>query len=157
MKKTDTKIFNTWIDKINNTIQSFITTINKEYKCEMGTDFCVYMDTNIINWSIFYADENGTNFYNDFVKRFPVAKDLDLFTLSILHEVGHLETEEDMEDDTKIDTDSLTDEEYFNLHNEKIATNWAGEWIEKNHNKAKQINDTFMNILIDGYGMLLTE
>ena len=157
MKTEEKKNLNKWINKINNTIQSFLLTIDEEYTCEMGKDFCAYTDLDMINWSIIYTDKSGINFYNNFINRFPIAKNFNLFTLSILHEIGHLETENEMYDDTNINIDKLTDNQYFALHNEKIATDWAGEWIENNFDKAKKINTILTNILESGYNKLLIE
>jgi hypothetical protein len=73
-----------------------------------------------------------------------------------LHEVGHLETENEMEDDVDIrNNEIMTNEEYFNLFNERIATDWAGYWIEKNFQKAINLDDTFRNALNNLYAETL--
>ena len=49
-----------------------------------------------------------------------------------MHELGHLETEWDVVDDTK-ERNTITDNEtYFDLYNERIATDWAGEYLTEN-------------------------
>ena len=46
-----------------------------------------------------------------------------------MHELGHLETEWDMVDDTE-ERNKITDNAtYFQLYNERIATDWAGEYL----------------------------
>ena len=118
-----------FIEKTDELVRGLVKSVDEDYDCEMGSDFCVYLDEDLIHWSLLYRDECGTAFYNNFIKRFPRAKGFGLFTLSLLHELGHLETEWDMEDDIAIDADALSNEDYFALHNEKIATDWAGEYL----------------------------
>lgn len=144
-----------WLENINKIVENFIHQIDKEYNCELGSDFCVYLDKQLIHWSILCQDETAKAFYQNFILRFPQAKELSIFTLSILHEVGHLETENEMIDDTNINTDSLTNEKYFALYNEKIATDWAGEWIEQNYNKAINFNKIIEQTLQKGYTELI--
>ena len=144
------------LKKINEAVRNFVQSINEEYDCEMGLDFMAQLDTDIIVWSILTVEESGEAFYNNFISRFPKAKGFSLFTLSVLHEVGHLETENEMEDDTDTrNNEIMTDEEYFNLFNERIATDWAGYWIEKNFQKAINLDDTFRNVLNSLYAEVL--
>ena len=118
-----------FIEQIDELVRGLVKSIDEDYECEIGSDFCVYLDEDLIHWSLLYKDECGQAFYQNFIERFPRAKGFGLFTLSLLHELGHLETEWDMEDDSELDTDSLSNEDYFALHNEKIATDWAGEYL----------------------------
>ena len=134
--------------KINEVVRDFVKSISEEYDCRMGIEFCVYLEENMIEWSILYVENGGEAFYENFISRFPKARGFNLFTLSVLHEIGHLETEWDMEDETYLrNTDTMDDETYFNLYNEKIATDWAGEWIEDNFDEALAIDDKFNEIL----------
>ena len=134
--------------KINEVVRDFVKSINEEYDCRMGIEFCVYLEENMIEWSILYVENGGEAFYENFISRFPKARGFNLFTLSVLHEIGHLETEWDMEDETYLrNTDIMDDETYFNLHDERIATDWAGEWIEDNFDEAFAIDDKFNEIL----------
>ncbi len=87
------------LKKIDEIVRNFVQSINEEYDCEMGLDFMAQLDSDIVVWSILTLEKSGEAFYNNFVSRFPKAKGFSLFTLSVLHEVGHLETENEMEDD----------------------------------------------------------
>lgn len=148
-------MLNYYIDLINHTIQKFIQNFNEEYDCCMELDFCAYLDTNTIAWSILCPDHSSQTFFENFVLRFPKVAGFDIFTLSILHELGHLETEDEMEDDTKERAKNLSDEEYYNLFNEKIATDWAGEWIMNHYEEALSLDNQFKTIFRDMYSNIL--
>lgn len=146
-----------WLEKIDNEIYNFITDFNPNYGCEVGQDFCAYPLAGDIEWSLIYVDSGGTAFYNNFISRFPCAEGFSLFTLSLLHELGHLETASDYVNDRE-ERSALTDcESYFNLHNEKIATDWAGKWIENNFAYAVQVDNYFSELINDCYADLITE
>ena len=142
-------------EKINETVKEFVKSIDEEYDCRMGLDFMACLDENVVVWSLLCTETSSKAFYDNFVSRFPKAKGLSFFTLSILHEVGHLETEWEMEDDVEIRNSKMTNEEYFNLFNEIIATDWAGSWIENNFQKAINLDDIFRNVLNNFYAETL--
>lgn len=145
-----------YIKKINNVINTFIkTSINEEYQAFMGSNFCAHLDDNKIEWTLLYADEDGKAFYDNFVSRFPIANKLGLFTVSVLHEIGHFETEDEIEDDTDLRNLELTNEEYFNLFNERIATEWAGNWIMENTNLATAFDREVYNAIFEMYDKAL--
>jgi hypothetical protein len=144
------------LKKIDDIVKHFVQSINEEYDCAMGLDFMAQLDNDVVVWSILTLEKSGEAFYDNFVSRFPKAKGFSLFTLSVLHEVGHLETENEMEDDTDIRNNKImTNEEYFNLFNERIATDWAGYWIEKNFQKAISLDATFRIALNNLYAETL--
>lgn len=149
--------FDEWIERINTEIRDFIKTIDEEYDCRMGTDFTCYLDESVIEWSVLCPEKCGQSFYENFISRYPKANGFNLFTLSLLHEVGHLETEGEMIDDTRIRKRTLTDEDYFNLFNEMIATDWAGRWIEKNFKKAVALDKQFTKTLKEFYAEALDD
>ena len=132
---------------INDAVAAIVHLFDEEYDARMGADFGACLDENIIEWSVLAPEGCGKEFYEDFCHRFPVAWGFDLFTLSILHEVGHFETEWEMIDDTPQRNKKLTNQEYFALYNERIATDWAGEWIECNIDLALDIDNRIKKIL----------
>lgn len=144
-----------WIDTINSVVSDFCKSIDEEYESRMGCDFCAVLNENTIEWSLIYAEKAGQSFYENFVSRYPVAKELSFFTVSILHEIGHFETEWEMIDDTEIRNRELTNEQYYDLFNERIATDWAGEWIENNYSAARCIDKKFTEILNKFYKEVL--
>lgn len=129
---------------LNEMVNNFIANINEEY-IAVENDF---FEVNFEDYEINYAVENvEDDFFNNFVERFPLAGNFAPFVLSLLHEVGHLETEDDIIDDTD-ERNAITDTaEYFNLYNEVIATDWAGFFIEDNFDLVAEFNEALAEVL----------
>lgn len=129
---------------LNEMVNNFIANINEEY-IAVENDF---FEVNFEDYEINYAVENEVDdFFNNFVERFPLAGNFAPFVLSLLHEVGHLETEDDIIDDTD-ERNAITDTaEYFNLYNEVIATDWAGFFIEDNFELVAEFNEALAEVL----------
>lgn len=140
--------------ELNNCVNNFVKQFFEDYQAEIGLEFECFLDDCLIQYAIVATEKEEEEFYNNFVKRFPRAKNFSTFTLSVLHEIGHLETEDIMIDDTEIRNKPLTNKQYFNLYNEKIATNWAGRWINENFEEAKKINETFIKLLDNVYNFI---
>ena len=151
------KTLEEWIKTINNAIYDFITEFNEDYDCEAGLDFCAYPLAGDIEWSLIYEDSGGKAFYKNFVERFPKANGFGLFTLSLLHEIGHLETVSEYINDKEERSNTKKCADYFKLHNEVIATNWAGKWINNNYDYAVGVDYYFTELLHDCYTDLITE
>lgn len=132
---------------LDNAVNDFLQEFFEDYHAQVGLDFFCDLDECLIEYAIFGIEKDADSFYNNFTSRFPIVKNFSIFTLSLLHELGHLETEDIIIDDTEERNKDLTNDEYYNLYNEKIATDWAGEWITNNFNKAKKINDIFIKLL----------
>ena len=139
-----------FINQMNEKLNDFLARFEPDYQAEMGQEFMCLLDCNTVQWSLIYVDSAGEAFYHNFVKRFPLVKGFSLFTLSFLHELGHLETEWDAENDIEKRKTEMSNEEYFNLHNEFIATEWAGEWIETHYSEA-QMFDNQLRKMIDNF------
>lgn len=144
-----------YLEKINALVREFVKSIDEDYDARMGKDFAAVLNKDIVEWSIIYVETGGCSFYENFVSRYPKAKALRLFTLSILHEVGHLETEWEMEDDLEERNTITDDEDYFNLFNEYIATEWAGEWVNDNLEKAIALDEKFYDAIHKMYDAVL--
>lgn len=130
------------LNQINSIIDSFVKTIDEDYSSQIGSDFEALLDDEIIEWTPICSENSAITFYNDFVSRYPQAKTFTVFTLSILHEVGHLETKDEMVNDIE-ERNTITDcQEYYNLFNERIATDWAGWWLVTNYCQVKALDDT---------------
>ena len=110
------------------------------------------------NWkkANFKDDLGGKCFRADFVNRYPAARGFSDVTLSLLHEVGHTMTKmfvppmkeeiakynkavehtEDMKEVNKL---------YFALTDERMATDWAIEWLKvaENRKMAKKFEKKF--------------
>jgi len=129
---------------LNEMVNNFIANINEEYVAIESDTF----EVNFNDYEINYAVENeADDFYNNFVERFPLASNFTPFTLSLLHEVGHLETEDEIIDDTEERNAITNTADYFNLWNEAIATDWAGFFIEDNYELVEEFNNAVLENL----------
>ena len=125
-------------------LNQFIRQFDPDYSCTVGADFEAWNNEYKIIYAIALPDACAISFQADFIRRFPQCADFNIFTLSFLHELGHLETEWDMIDDVTeriaihhIKDQDLRDRKYYALHNERIATDWAGEYLTENHDEMK--------------------
>lgn len=144
----------TYLNKINSTLNSIVKSFDENYSIILSDKYAVDLDNEIITYALL-VDSRNDKFYENFVSRFPCVKNFNVLFLSILHEIGHLETQDEMEDDTEIRNTELDEETYFNLFNEKIATDYAGFWVQDNLEIAKKYNDEIENILFEIYDRVL--
>lgn len=94
---------------------------------------------------------NDYEFRKDFTQRYSVAKGFSDATLTILHECGHWATQEQISiwDYEKRRSKCKTSKEYFLMKEERIATDWAIQWLyePKNRKLAKEFERKYF-----GYG-----
>ena len=119
---------------------------DEDYSVELGSDFFVDLDTDIIRYAVICPEADEKSFCADFINRFPACADISPLMLSLMHEVGHLEEEWQMEDDAKERELCTKAEDYYKLFNERIATDYAGEWITKHHDFVKECDKKFITI-----------
>lgn len=119
------------LNQITNIINDFLAPF--DCTAEPGTDFAYYNRKNKITFALTVVDTFSDSFVKFAESLYPIHADI--FLWSLLHELGHHETEDDFEDE---DEDYYyaalktikTDEEYYNLPQEYAATAWAGEYME---------------------------
>jgi hypothetical protein len=133
-----------------------VKSFDENYSVILSDKYAVDLDNEIITYALL-VDSRNDKFYENFVSRFPCVKNFNILFLSILHEIGHLETQDEMVDDTEIRNTELDEETYFNLFNEKIATDYAGFWIQDNFELAKKYNDEIEKVLFEMYEKVLTD
>lgn len=110
-------------------LNDFIQMFDEEYTVEFAHKFCADNIQEIVYYTVVLPKDSIDEFTTDFIKRFPACACFSEFMLSFMHELGHLETEWDMVDDTE-ERNAITDNAtYFQLYNERIATDWAGEYL----------------------------
>ena len=122
------------LQKITDTLNSFL----EPFECEAvaGTDFSFWIGSNTIEYTLVVSEVHIQSFIDFTSKLFPNIK-ADPFLWSIMHEIGHRETEDDFEDEeweeyqnTVSDLKSGKDDEtYYNLPIEYAATYWAGNYM----------------------------
>lgn len=84
----------------------------------------------VIMYTLPRMPKNGhDDFYENFISRYPRCAVISQITLSLLHEIGHMMTLANVE---HYDINVSSNEEYFELPQEKAATDWAGEFATKN-------------------------
>ena len=110
-------------------LNDFIQMFDEEYTVELAHKFCADNIQEVVYYTVVMPKDSVDEFTTDFIKRFPACSCFSEFMLSFMHELGHLETEWDMVDDTA-ERNQITDNAtYFQLYNERIATDWAGEYL----------------------------
>lgn len=114
------------------------------------SDFCYY---NITNEIIAMNIDDARNYAEEFVEFAaqinPIAREIDIVLLSLLHEFGHHETyyllteEEEVEEKFMRMLYQGIGENvagYFNLPSERMATEWALKFAEENIEKVKELD-----------------
>ena len=129
------------LDKIQAHVKALVRLVDKEYNCRLGLDFGAIDELDMVEYAILQSDFCAQAFATNFVNKCQPAASLSIFTMSLLHELGHLETSNEMRDDTQ-QRDKVHDlfsrdqkkgmEKYLKLHNEVIATEWAYSWFLEN-------------------------
>ena len=153
------------IDKVlNDFLEPF------EATAEMGDTFCYCLGSSTINYTLIEEPEEKY-FLNHVFSLAPDLKGYNGFLISFLHELGHHYTLDELSEeevneslDTKRRinneyTDGRIDlqEEYFNLPDEAVATNWAIEYIRNNRKKIDEFWSKLLNVIIQFYESNITE
>ena len=134
------------INEINVLINEFLEPF--DLTAELGTDFDYCFLENKIHYALVVGDISSKLFIENAEVRFPEAH-ADIFLWSLLHEIGHSETLDDLEDgveelcmEIKRGINEHTDWSiehrhmiYFNCPDEYAATDWAGEYIITHNNE----------------------
>lgn len=117
-------------------ITEIINEFLEPFECEakVGLDFAFYSESNTITYSLVLVDKFAQSFENYCKSLFPDVQ-ANIFIWSLLHEVGHRETEDDFDDEEweeymEAEGSGLSEQEYYNLPIEYAATAWAGEYIQ---------------------------
>lgn len=136
-------------------LSDFVHTFDEEYSVEVGADFEAVDDEKIV-YAIAQVERGAESFRADFLRRFPVCAVFDIFTLSFMHELGHLETAWDMVDDVKqrnainaMTDKAKADRRYYALHNERIATDWAGEYLTEHLVEMQEMEHKILGIFAE--------
>lgn len=141
------------IDKLTNTLDKFL----EEFECTsiVDTDFYCLNASNIIAVALVVAEKHSSTFMSRVKKLYPDIH-ADEFLWSFLHEVGHIETLDLLDDDEIIyselqkKNENITDEVYYELPDEFAATDWAANYMRNNTEKVakfwSEVQSAIMNI-----------
>lgn len=156
------------IKKLNKAISTELTCF--QVQAVLEESFGMYVDDKIVGYALTHSiiDE----YFDDFVfKTFGFAVGENDFVLSLLHEIGHLQTLKDIEQETyekcqekiekienKLAKDNLTEKKEKNLHfkyfalpTEIVATAWAVAWARKHPKKYKKMCENTLTAIKEFY------
>ena len=121
---------------------------------DLSTDFYCYPNTKEIYISVLAPATALDDFITNLETRTQI-NDISVFTWSFLHEVGHCMTWNHLNERTinhcrnikrKIDRGSIKPTVYYTLADEKMATDWALNFVKKNHRLVQRFD---VNILTE--------
>ena len=147
------KITDLCIDFIESNISNDIESV------EISTDFYCFPNTKEIYISVLAPATALDDFTADIANRTEID-DISVFTWSFLHEVGHCMTWNYLNKRTqnhceyvkrKIERGSINHLTYYRLADEKMATDWAIGFIERNHKLVKAFDRMVLNEITNFY------
>ena len=147
------KILDLCIDFIEDNITDDIESV------DLSTDFYCYPNTKEIYISVLAPATALDDFITNLETRTQI-NDISVFTWSFLHEVGHCMTWNYLNKRTKnhceyvkrkIERGSLNHLLYYGLADEKIATDWAIGFVERNHSLAKAFDKMILAEITNFY------
>lgn len=122
------------VERLEKIVSSIAFFINEEYRAFLAADSMADIEQGYIFFSIITIEREDKLFMEDIYKREGELPILSNLMWSILHEIGHLETQNEMEDDSRnrreiaelslVNPDEASNK-YHQLYNEIIATDWA--------------------------------
>lgn len=133
----------------------FINEIDDFEDVQLDKDFQCYPETNEVYISILASQNAVEEFMTTLLERTSVT-DISEFTWSLLHEVGHCETWYLMgkrinnhckNQKRKITKGKIPSIAYYELTDEKIATNWAIRFVENNYEEVKAFDNAALELL----------
>ena len=132
----------------------------EEFECtaELGPDFCCYTASNRIVYSLVVPERNSQTFMARVNRLYPDIH-ADEFLWSFLHEVGHIETIDDLDDDelyfseTQKKNENITNEVYYELPDEFAATEWAANYMRAHADKVAAFWKEAQQAILDIYSL----
>lgn len=147
-----------WFERFSNAVEEEIPSQVKMTYREDGFAVCI-AEKDDPEFHFFYnLDElysrGHKQFAQDFFARCPMGRGFASITITILHEIGHMNAQQDFEGYNRIEAirklknnfpGETINFEYFKLPDEKAATDWAIEWLShpENRRKAKEFEKKF--------------
>lgn len=151
------------LENVTNTIRKFFDNNHWDVDIAPDTDFYYKEQSEKIAYSFVVPDRQDKLFQN-YAIELGLNYNCDTFLLALLHEVGHHETLWLMDpDDRDRDelfiaelelTGSMTDEtilKYYRCERERLATQWAVDFINKNPNVVREFWNELQTALVQFY------
>lgn len=138
-----------------NRLDRVLTRFAKQFDCDvrLDTDFYCIPISNRIAYTLIVSKASSISFM-DRVQRLYPDINADEFLWSFLHEIGHIETFEDMTEQeirevTRAkDCEDITDEEYYELLDEYLATEWAANYMRENQEEIAKFQKKVRKIIM---------
>ena len=142
------------IDKLTNVLDKFL----EEFECTsiIDTNFYCLIASNVIAVSLVVSEKNSSSFMSRVNRLYPDIH-ADEFLWSFLHEVGHIETINTLDDDelyfskTQKKNENITNEVYYELPDEFAATEWAANYMRENTEKVAKFWNEVQSVIMDIY------
>lgn len=132
--------------KVLNKYRQVAKYIDREIKIKKGNEWACYVEDKIITIPQIESEEGNAEFRKSIEKILPITLEIDIISdemWSLLHEVGHIQKGKRYNDNiirglanifSKLSLNRLANAIYFNLKEEKEATQWAVNYVNKNVN-----------------------
>ena len=123
------------MERLNDVVSEFVKLF--DCSCSFGTDFSCNTNRNHIDYTVVVAETHSQSFMDRVERLYPDVK-ADEFLWGLLHEIGHIETIDDFDDDEIAefhlikDVPNISDEEYYEVPDEFEATDWAANFMREN-------------------------
>lgn len=137
------------IEEINTILNRFL----EPFDCvaEAGEDFCYWSAKSCINYAFVVAQDKD-EWFKEFAHSLNSKVNCDIFLLSFFHELGHHETIDDLDEDViydcwnikgilnrKKETTKEDNFAYFNLPDERAATEWGLQYMEEHEAEVAEL------------------
>lgn len=126
------------LSKITKILNDFVRTIDEELFVKEDSNFAYYPSSNKITYSLVVSEKGDANFMKS-VEFFNPKVKCDIFLWSILHEIGHHETIDELSDADLRNSEfikflvaggTIPEERYYECPDERAATGWAVQYAE---------------------------
>lgn len=143
------------LEKLNKTLNTFA----EQFECTVApdTDFFCYLAENKITYALAVSEKSNRAFMSRVRRLYPDIK-ADVFLWSFLHEIGHIETADDLTDNEwqevlAAKNCELSHEEYFELLDEYLATDWAANYMRKHEKEVAKFWCSVQQNIMDIYAL----
>ena len=149
------------LDLLNKKLEEFFSEYGIELTFRVSEEFAYFYDKDVVNYSLTTLGKQDLYFKKFFYKLDNRIKDIDIFMLSILHEVGHSQTLNNIDDvlyeqeqrvkETLDGSKKADNYIYFGLPSEMAATLWAIDFIIENSEKLSVLWTELQNHIMQFY------